>query len=197
MPVDDPWERLESTTVYAGYTTVRRDTYRLADGTISDWDVIPQPRTVTVVAFTTAGDVLLFDQYRVGPARVLGEVPGGMIEDGESPTAAAVRELAEETGYRAGAVFDAGAEWVGANSTRRASTVIAVDCVRADEPRWEAGEMGRVRVVAASDFIDHLLSGELSDAGKALRGLHVFARAEGLSGPLSSAQHAVRALLAP
>jgi hypothetical protein len=53
--------------VYDGYTRVRRDTYRLPDGSVSDWDVLDQGDTVAVVAFTDTGDALLFEQYRVGP----------------------------------------------------------------------------------------------------------------------------------
>jgi 8-oxo-dGTP pyrophosphatase MutT (NUDIX family) len=32
------------------------------------------------------------------------ELPGGLIDEGEEPSATAVRELEEETGYRAGRV---------------------------------------------------------------------------------------------
>ncbi len=130
--------------MFDGYTRVRRDTYRLPDGSESDWDVLEQRDTVAVVAFTTAGTVLVFEQFRVGPAAPIVELPGGLIDPGESALVAGARELAEETGFAAGALFDAGVEWAGANSTRRKSVVIAAGCHRVGDPHWEAGETGAI-----------------------------------------------------
>ncbi|WP_293788159.1 tetratricopeptide repeat protein, partial [uncultured Aeromicrobium sp.] len=191
------WQLLRSTPMFDGYTRVRRDTYRLPDGSESDWDVLEQRDTVAVVAFTTAGTVLVFEQFRVGPAAPIVELPGGLIDPGESALVAGARELAEETGFAAGALFDAGAEWAGANSTRRKSVVIAAGCHRVGDPRWEAGETGAIGELKASDLVPHLLSGALSDAGAALRGLHVFARADVTDPPLVALQARVRALLDP
>lgn len=191
------WTKLGSERVYTGYVRVRRDQYRLPDGSESGWDVLEVSDTVSVVAFTADERVVLFDQYRVGPERVVGEIPGGLIDPGEDAVDAGVRELLEETGYRPGAVFHAGAEWAAANSVRRKNTLIAADCVRVAEPQWEAGETGRVREIAAAELVDHLTSGEPSDAGAALRGLHVFARASDLAEPLAGLQETVRRLLAP
>ena len=191
------WQLLGSTPMFDGYTRVRRDTYRLPDGSESDWDVLEQGDTVAVVAFTTAASVPVFEQFRVGPARPIVELPGGLIDPGENALEAGARELLEETGFAAAALFDAGSEWAGANSTRRKSVVIAAGCRRVAEPRWEAGETGRIGELEASALVPHLLSGALSDAGAALRGLHVFARAELTDPPLVALQARVRTLLDP
>ncbi|MDJ1113760.1 tetratricopeptide repeat protein [Microbacterium dauci] len=191
------WRLRGSKSVYEGYVRVRRDTYELPGGVLSDWDVQTQSDTVAVVAFTATFDVVLFEQFRVGPARAIVEIPGGAVDEGETPVEAAVRELEEETGYRPGAVFHAGWEWSGANSTRRKHVVVAVDGERVGEPSWGDHEMGVVHLRAASDLLSHLLSGELSDAGGALRALHVFAEAAVTPGPLRTAQARVRDLLVP
>ncbi|MBA3685952.1 MAG: NUDIX hydrolase [Planctomycetes bacterium] len=47
------------------------------------------------------GRLVLIEQYRHGAGRVFYELPAGDIDAGETPAAAAVRELAEESGYRA------------------------------------------------------------------------------------------------
>ncbi|SFI33427.1 MULTISPECIES: NUDIX hydrolase [Microbacterium] len=200
MTADEPvprWIKLGTEPMYAGYVRVRRDQYRLPDGSESGWDVIEIGDTVSVVAFTPDDRVVLFDQYRVGPERVIAELPGGLIDPGEDAVEAGIRELQEETGYRPGAVFHAGAEWAAANSRRRKNILIAADCVRVAEPQWEAGETGRVREILAAALLEHLVSGELSDAGAALRGLHAFARAGDVPAPLAGLQRSVRTLLAP
>lgn len=54
---------------------------------------------VNVIALTPDDKVVLVRQYRVGNDTVAIEIPGGMVDEGESPRLAAVRELEEETGY--------------------------------------------------------------------------------------------------
>ncbi len=82
---------------------VRWDRYRLlTNGREGEFVVLEAPDWVNVVALTTAGEVVLVKQFRHGVEQVTLEVPGGMIDPGEDPVAAALRELEEETGYRGG-----------------------------------------------------------------------------------------------
>jgi 8-oxo-dGTP pyrophosphatase MutT (NUDIX family) len=46
-------------------------------------------------------EVVLIKQYRHGVRDVLLEIPGGIVEPGDTPLDAAIRELKEETGYTA------------------------------------------------------------------------------------------------
>lgn len=68
-------------------------------GAIKRFSVLDCTDWVNVIALTADDDVVLIRQFRPGVARVCLEIPGGLIEPGEDPCAAAVRELAEETGY--------------------------------------------------------------------------------------------------
>ncbi len=52
------------------------------------------------IAVVHAGSVLLVRQYRLLINTMSWELPGGKVDDGETPQAAAVRECPEETGVR-------------------------------------------------------------------------------------------------
>lgn len=60
---------------------------------------LDSPDWVNVIALTPDRDVVLIEQYRHGTDEVTLEIPGGMVDAGEEPLAAGVRELREETGY--------------------------------------------------------------------------------------------------
>jgi ADP-ribose pyrophosphatase len=64
-----------------------------------DFFVINAPDWVNVVALTPDGRLVLVRQFRYGIDDFSLEIPGGVIDPGEDPIAAGVRELQEETGY--------------------------------------------------------------------------------------------------
>jgi ADP-ribose pyrophosphatase len=74
-----------------------------AKGVDREFVVAHAPDWVNVVAVTPAGRLVLVRQFRFGSNALSLEVPGGVIEAGESPVEAGVRELMEETGYGGGA----------------------------------------------------------------------------------------------
>ncbi len=64
-----------------------------------DFVVINSSDWVNVVAVTIDHQLVLVRQFRFGIDDFSVEVPGGIIEAGEDPVVAGVRELLEETGY--------------------------------------------------------------------------------------------------
>lgn len=68
-------------------------------GTERDFIVINAPSWVVVVALTTDGQLVLVNQFRFGIDGFSLELPGGVMDPGEDPVAAGVRELGEETGF--------------------------------------------------------------------------------------------------
>lgn len=66
-----------------------------------DFYILESPDWVNVIPLTEDGQVVLVRQWRHGTRRVTLEIPGGLVEPGDDPEAAARRELLEETGYSA------------------------------------------------------------------------------------------------
>ena len=122
------WELKGTRSGSAGFLKVETRSYRMPDGQVASWDVLLGGRTVALVAITEDGQVLLARQYRPGPGRVLLELPGGKVDDGEDVLAAASRELLEETGYSAGEMQLAGQTWLAAFAAHERYAVIAKGC---------------------------------------------------------------------
>ena len=85
--------------------SVFTDKLREPNGTTGIRDVIRHSGSVVILAIddTNARNpiVIMEQQYRHAAGQYLWELPAGRREPGESPLAAAKRELIEETGYRA------------------------------------------------------------------------------------------------
>ncbi len=70
--------------------------------------VIDTPDWVNIIPITKNNDVILINQHRFGTEKLCLEVPGGMVDEGEDPMDAAIRELSEETGYTSSKVIEIG-----------------------------------------------------------------------------------------
>jgi putative hydrolase of HD superfamily len=158
----DEWQITAQRPGSAGYINVVTREYDRSDGTHATWDVVEDADAAAVLALTPEGDVVLVRQFRPGPGRVLAELPGGCIEPGETPVAAAARELLEETGYQ-GAMEIVGSCWLMANSTRRQYVAVARDCERVADPELDPEERCEPVVVSFAQFRRHLRTGQLTD----------------------------------
>lgn len=72
---------------------------RMPDGVEIDWYYADTPESVMIVPVTASGNVILVKQYRHNLKADTLELPAGVSTPGESMTAAAERELVEETGH--------------------------------------------------------------------------------------------------
>jgi ADP-ribose pyrophosphatase len=95
--------------IYSG-RIVKLDVHEvaLADGQHSKREVIRHPGAAAVVALDADQNLLLVEQYRIAADRVLLELPAGTLYPEEPPEECALRELQEETGFKAGTLQSLG-----------------------------------------------------------------------------------------
>ena len=167
-PADDALlreETLVSEQVYRGaFLDVRRDRIRLPDGSTAQREYIVHPGAVMVVPMLDDGRLVIERQWRYPLARVMVEFPAGKLEAGEAPLHCAIRELIEETGYRA-------TEWARAgllhNAIAYSNEGIEVWFARGLTPgerHLDAGEFLDVGSASLDELDAMARCGELTDA---------------------------------
>jgi ADP-ribose pyrophosphatase len=83
------------------FLQVKRDRVALPNGREATREYIRHPGAAVIVPLFDDGRVLLERQYRYPLGRVVLEFPAGKLDPDETPLRCAMRELFEETGYRA------------------------------------------------------------------------------------------------
>ncbi|MGO9853972.1 MAG: NUDIX hydrolase [Acidimicrobiales bacterium] len=157
------WELIGHRPGPSRWIKVVTNTYRMPDGAEADWDIMAAVDAIAVVALTEDERVVLARQFRPGPDRTLDELPGGELNEGETPLHAAIRELSEETGY-AGETTVLGHTWQGANITRRKWAALATNCRKVAQPLLDPSEeFCETITVSLTEFRRRLRSGQLTD----------------------------------
>jgi ADP-ribose pyrophosphatase len=111
---------------------------------------------------------VLVREFRPGPEEVVLELPGGLVDEGLSPSEAARRELLEETGYE-GTLVEVATLLDDAYSTWMKHAFVASDCRKVAEPA--EGELTEPVLLSLPEFREHLRGGRLTDVDVGYRAL--------------------------
>lgn len=115
---------------------------KVYDGSFQTFEMIARKPSVDVIA--TVGDKIIVLMQEQPTKPLFPSLPGGRIEDGQSPIEAARAELLQETGYKPGSI-KLMAEFFGSSKICfHESIFIANNCVKVKDQELDGGEKIKV-----------------------------------------------------
>jgi ADP-ribose pyrophosphatase len=118
---------------------------------------------VNILAYTEDQKIVIVQQYRHGIREVMWEIPGGVIDPGETPIQAATRELLEETGYRGNTPTILGKVHPNpAYQTNTCYTVLIEGARFLHSPLLESMEDIAVKLVDETEFQQMIVDGRIT-----------------------------------
>jgi len=149
---------------------VRVDRVAEPDGRVWAKEIVIHPGAVAVVARLDDGGVVLVRQYRHATGQELLEICAGGLHPGEDPVECAVRELEEETGYRASKMVERSRFWTTPGFTTEFMYLYEATGLVKTKINPDEDESIEVEIVSPQEALLMINDGRIQDA-KSILGL--------------------------
>ncbi len=131
--------------------------------------IVRHPGSAVMMAVDEKDRILLVKQFRLPAQRKLWELPAGRLDPGESPLAAAKRELREETGYAAKRWVKLGSFWASPGYVAEKMNVFLALELTAGEQQMMDDERIEMRWFGHREVAEQIQTGKIVD-GKTIAG---------------------------
>ena len=150
-------------------------TVELPNGKESTRYILEHNGAAVIIAIAKNGDLVMVRQYRNGSGSVMLELPAGKLDLGEDPQVCALRELTEETGYRAAKIKKLLNMYpVAAYCTEQMFLFLAEE-LEAGQPSPDEDEFVEVELQPLAELLCMIDRGEITDM-KTILGLLYYSR---------------------
>lgn len=147
---------------------VRQDEIITPDGRPGLYNVIEKPDAVWIVPVTVDGQIALIYQYRYTVSEWCWEVPAGSVKGDQSIEAAAIEELHEEVGGRAGRLDYIGRFFLANGICNEVGHIFLATDVTLGEPHHEPAEVMSIHLIPVRQALEMARAGQISDGPTAL-----------------------------
>ena len=158
------FEKINSKLAWTGKVfDVVVDTFKVEDGIVERQYITSDYKAVVVLPITQDNKVVLVSQFRSATGGMLAEVPAGKTEPSEDLRVAAIRELEEETGYKAQKMTYLGNAYASPGiSSEMYHFYVATDLVKG-QAHPDADEDTVAVEIPFDEFVNSVKSGRITD----------------------------------
>ncbi len=121
-------------------------------------DLVSFGSSVVIIPLLDDGRVVFLKQYRAAVSSWILELPAGRVEGGEDPREAAIRELEEETGYKAQYIERIASAFVSPGYSDELMHIFIAKGLRPGVPNPERGEILEKVLMRPEEYISDLNS---------------------------------------
>lgn len=158
-------EVLDSTLIYSGRVfDVRKDLVRLPGGMTHQYDIVDHRPAVTIIPLDDERHICFIRQYRHAIGKELLELPAGVLEPDEEPTAGAQREIREEIGMAANKLNLIGEFFLAPGYSSEKMYVYLAENLVPDPLPKDADELIRVEKITIPEAYRRIRLNEIEDA---------------------------------
>ncbi len=143
---------------------VRVETVEFPDGKTAYRELVDHPGGVGIVALTEDGKIPLVRQYRKPFEKAIWEIPAGKLDLGENPKECGIRELEEETGYKAAQIVPLGYIYPSPGFANEITYVFFAKGLSKGATNPDEDEFLDVREFTIEEVRNMILNNEINDA---------------------------------
>ncbi len=156
---------IKSESIYKGrILNVYVDDVELCNGRMTKREHMEHPGGVAVLPLLDNGDVICVSQHRYPYHTELLEIPAGKLEYGEDPLECGVRELEEETGYKAEEFIPLGSAYPSPGYINEILYLYLARGLKEGESHPDEGEYLEIKKIPFLKLYEMVMNNEIHDA---------------------------------